>query len=86
MLVDGVHDAVDILLTQTVLGAILAKAFGRIHHKDTLTGGCTFLVQHDDASWDASTVEQIGRQTNDALDHTALNQVLADSALGIAPK
>jgi hypothetical protein len=86
MFVERVHDAVDVLLTQTVLGAIFTKALGRIHHEDALSGGCTFLVQHDDASWDASPVKQIGRQTNDGLDHATLDQVLADSTLGIAPE
>ncbi len=64
---EGVHDAVDVLLAEAVLGAVLAEALGGIDHEDAFAGGGVFLVEHDDAGGDAGAVEQVGRQADDAL-------------------
>jgi hypothetical protein len=52
-------------MAQTVLVAILHKAPAGIDHEDTGAARGIFLI---DAGGDAGTVEQVGGQTNDALD------------------
>src|SRR5690606_9435741 len=43
-----------------------------------------FLVEDEDAGGDAGAVEQIGGQTDDALENAGADEVLADGGLGVA--
>ena len=44
------------------------------------------LVQHQDAGGDAGAVEEVGRQSDDALDVALPDDALADRRLGAAPE
>ena len=81
---EGIDDAVDVLLAQAVLGAVLDEAAAGVDHEDTLAGMGVLLVQHQDAGGNAGAVEQIGRQADDALEDAGAHQLLADVGLGIA--
>ncbi len=81
---EGVHDAVNVLLAQTVLVAVLDEALAGINHKDALAGGSVFLVEHEDARRDARAVEQIGRQADDALQIAGADELFTDHRLGVA--
>ncbi|MNO68732.1 hypothetical protein D3C76_595710 [compost metagenome] len=85
----------DVLLAQPVLVAIFDKAFAGIDHKQPLlmvsqciegAGVGALFVDDDDAGRNTGAVEQVGRQTDDPLDIALLEQVLADTRLGIAAK
>ena len=84
LLVESSNDFIDIPLTQAVLIAILHEVMAGIDHKDTSTLIRIFLVNDNDASRDTGAIEQIGRQTNDALDIACFDQILTNSSLCIA--
>ncbi len=77
--VEGIDDLVDVLRTQTVLVAVLDEALGGINHEDALAGVGVFLVEHDDAGRDAGAIEEVGRQTDDALDGCPIRQFASGS-------
>ena len=83
-LVEGVYDPVDVHLSQAVLGPILHEAATGVDHKDALAGLGVHLVDDDDAGGDAGAIEQVGWQTDDALDVALPHQRAADVALGVA--
>ena len=76
----------DVLLTQTVLVAILDEALGGINHEHALARCCLLLIQHQDARRYARAIEQVSGQSDDGLDVTTLDDVTPDSCLGIATK
>ena len=84
LLVEDIHDLVDVLGAQAVLGAILHEAAAGVDHEDALARLGVLLVDHDDAGGDAGAVEQIGRQADDALDVALAHQGAADVGFGIA--
>lgn len=55
-----------------------------IDHKNALTLGCIGLVDDDNTGRDSSTIKQVGRQTDDALDITLIDDGLTDGGLCIA--
>lgn len=65
---EGVHDFVNVLLTEAVLRPVLLEALGGINHEDTFAGGGIFFVEHDDAGRDAGAVKEIGGQADDGLE------------------
>ena len=81
---EGVDDLVEVLLAEAVLRAVFLEALGRINHEDALAGGGVFLVEHQDAGGDARAVKEIGRQTDDRLQVTRADELLADDGLRIA--
>ena len=84
LLGEHVHDLVNVLLTQPVLGAVFHVAAAGVHHEDAFACMRVFFVDDDDAGRDAGAIEQIGRQADDAFDVTVADQVLANVGLGIA--
>ena len=82
--VEGIHDLVDVLGAEAVLVAVFHEALGGVDHEDALAGMGVFLVEHEDAGGDARAVKEIGRQADDALDVTALDDLPADRGLGTA--
>ena len=64
----GVHDQLDVLLAEAVLGAVFLEAFLGINHKDTLGTGRVLLVNDNDAGRDTGSVEKVCRQTDDSTD------------------
>ena len=83
---EGVHDFVDVLGAEPVLVAVFDERFGSVNHEYALAGRSGFLVEHDDAGRDTRAVKQIRRQTNDALDVAALDDIFADGGLSAAAK
>ena len=81
---EGVDDAVDVLLAQAVLVAVLDEALGGVDHEDALAGGGVLLVEHDDAGGDAGAVKEVRGQADDALEVAGADELLADDGLGIA--
>ncbi|MCY1423317.1 hypothetical protein D9M71_390260 [compost metagenome] len=65
---------------------MLDIAFGSVDHEHALTGGGVLLVQYQDAGRDAGTVEEVGRQADDALEDAGSHQLLPDDRLGVAPE
>ena len=49
-----------------------------IDHEDAFAPCRVFLVDYDDAGWDARTVEEIRGEADDALDDAALNEIPPD--------
>ena len=81
---EGVDDAVHVLLAQAVLVAVLDEALAGVDHEDAPARGGVLLVQHQDAGRNAGAVEQVGGQADDALEDAGAHQLLADHGLGIA--
>ena len=65
--VECVYDLVDVLLAQAILVAVLDEALGGVDHEHAFAGGGILLIEHQDAGGDASAVEEVGRQADDAL-------------------
>jgi len=84
LFVEDVDDAVNVLVAQAVLVAVLHEAFAGVDHEDASAGGGMLLVEHQDAGRDAGAIEQVGRQADDALDVAAADDILADGCLGVA--
>ena len=84
LLIECGNDFVDVPLAQAVLVAILYEVMAGIDHKNALTLGCIGLVDDDNTGRDAGTIKQVGRQTDDALDITLIDDGLADGGLCIA--
>src|SRR5258708_10311814 len=82
-LVEDVHDLVDVHAAQAVLRAVLHEAAARVDHEDALAGLSVLLVDDHDARGNAGTVEEIGGQTDDALDVALSHQGAADVGLGV---
>ena len=79
-----IDNALDVLLAQTVHVAVFDESRFGINHEDAFAVLTGFFVQNDDAGWDARTIEEIGRKPDDTLDITAVDDILAYLALGIA--
>ena len=58
----------------------------RIDHEDALARLGVLLVEHDDARGDASAVEEVRGQPDDALDVAAFNDLAPDARFGPAPE
>src|SRR5699024_8051873 len=82
----GVDDLAHISRTQTVLSAVLLKPLGGIDHKDARPASRFLLIDNDDASRNASSVEQVGWQSNDRLNQATPDQLFTDRGLGVATK
>jgi hypothetical protein len=76
LLVKGVDNPMDVLESQTILVAVLDKAFGGIDHEYTLASRGIFLVEHKNAGRDAAAVKQLGRQPDNALQVPGANKFL----------
>jgi hypothetical protein len=66
--VKRVDDAVDVLLAQAVLVAVLEEALAGVDHEHALAADRIFLVEHQDAGRYAGAVEEVGGQADDALE------------------
>src|SRR5439155_10785168 len=75
---ENVDDLVDVLLPQAILGTIPHEAAAGVDHENALAGLCAFFVHDHNAGWDASTIEQVRGQPNDALEVTLPHQGSAD--------
>ncbi len=75
--VEDIHDLADVLVAQAVLVAILHKALAGIDHEDAFARAGVFLVQHNDAGGDAGAKKQVGRQRDDALDISLIDDIAA---------
>lgn len=84
LLGEHIHDLMKVLLAQPVLGSVFHVAAAGVHHEDAFARLGILLVDDDDASWDTSAIEQVGRQADDAFDVAMADQVLANVGLGIA--
>ena len=76
--VEDIYDLAYVLCSQTVLVPVLHKVLAGIDHKDTLAAGGMLFVYDDDTRRDARTVEEVGRQPNDAFDISVTNKIAAD--------
>ena len=83
-LVEDIHDLVNILRAQAVLGTILHVARAGVDHEDALARLRILLVDDHDAGGDARAIKQIGWQTDDALDVALAHERAADVGFGIA--
>ena len=81
--IEDVDDPVDVLLAQAVLVAVLDEALGGVDHEHALAGRRVLLVEHQDASWNARAIEQVGGQADDAFqDPRNRHELPANRCLG----
>jgi hypothetical protein len=83
---EDIDDLVNVLGAEAVLGAILHKACAGIDHEDALAGVGALLVDDDDAGGDASAIEEVRGQADDALDVALADEIAPDIAFNIAPE
>ena len=76
----------NVSFAETILRAIFGEALGGVDHEDRFAPGCPFFVEQDNASRDARTVEEVGRQADDAFDEALLDEVTSNGRLGVATK
>ena len=81
---EDVHDLVDVLRAEAVLGAVLEEAPARIDHEDPGACGGVFLVDDHDAGRDARAVEEVGGQADDSLDESTPDEIPAYIGLLVA--
>ncbi len=84
LLVPHIDNALDVLLAQTVFVAVLHKSVLCINEEDTLTVDGVMFVQNKDASRYARTIEEVGRQADDALQVVTLHDVAAYGIFGVS--
>ena len=84
LLVEGVYNAVDVLLAEAVFVAVLDEVFGGVDHEDALAGLGVLFVEDNDASGDACAVKQVGGEADDTFQVARPNELLANDSLGIA--
>ena len=60
--VEHVHDLMQVLAAETVLGTVLHKAAARVDHEDAASSVSVLFIYNHDAGWDAHTIEQVRRQ------------------------
>ena len=82
----GIDDAVDVLLAQAVLVAILDKSLAGINHENTPASSGILLVEHQNTGRDAGAIEEVGWQADDPLENTGTDKLLTNDSLGIAPE
>src|SRR6185369_1409891 len=81
-----VNDAVDILRAKTVFVAVFDEALGGIDHENTLARIGVFFVKHDDAGGDSGAVKELRRESDNAFDVAALDDLAPNSSLRSAAK
>ena len=65
----------DVLLAEAVLVTVLDEALGGVDHEDALAGVSVLLVENDDAGRNASAVEQVRGQADDAFEDSRSGRV-----------
>ena len=78
---DGLYDAVDVLVIEKVLVALLAKLVRSIHEEHGIVA-LRPLTQDDDAGGDAHPKEEVGGELNDGVYQILLQQVVTNLLLG----
>ena len=79
----SIYNTTDVLLTQPVLGAVFHETVFGINHVDTLRRSRLRFVDDDQTRRDTCSEEDIARQTDDAGDDMALDEIPADVRFGI---
>ena len=74
----SISNTLDVLLAEAVFRAIFVEAIFCVNHKDAFRVVLIWFIQDDDASRNASSVEEVCRKTDDAFDHVALDEALAE--------
>ena len=82
--IPSIHNALDVLLAQTVLCTIFFEAILCINKEDSLAAILVLFVYDDDGSWNACAKENVWRQSYDTLDIMLLDYMLADVVFCIA--
>src|SRR6516164_2793615 len=84
LIVEGIHDLMDVLLPKTILIAVLQEALACINHENAFACGSILLVQHHNARRNASSIKEVRRKTDDALDVSSSNDFPSDIRFDIA--
>ena len=63
-----IHDLVNVLSAQAVLGAVLHEATARVDHEDALASVRVLLVDDHDAGRDTGAIKEVGGEADDALE------------------
>jgi hypothetical protein len=77
---------VDVHGAEAVFVAIFHETGAGVDQEDAFAGVGVLLVDDDDAGGDASAIEEVDGQADDAFDVAFANECAADGGLGIAPK
>src|SRR5665213_86767 len=83
---ENVHDFVNVLGTQTVLGTVLHEAAIGIDHEYALARRGALLIDNDKTSGDTRAVEEVRRQAGDDFDVTLAHECTTNDGFGPAPK
>lgn len=83
LLVECGYDFVNIPLAQAVLVSVFDIVMACIDHENALTVIGIGFVNNDNTSRNSRTVKEVGRQADNALDITLVDNMLAYGCLGI---
>ena len=86
LLVEDIHNFVNILGAQAVLVAVLEEVLAGVNHEDAGASVGILLVNDQNAGGDAGAVEEIGGQADDSLDHALPDELSTDIRLSVAAK
>ena len=86
LVVKGIYNFMQILLSQSVLVTILDIAFTRIYHKDTFTALCILFIYHNNTGRNTCTIKQVSRQAYNAFYPFTLQYVLTNICFCISSK
>ena len=76
----------NVLRAKSIFIAVFHKTFAGIDHKDGSTGFGFGFVDHNNAGGNTGTIEQVGRQSDNAFDITLMNNLATDFCFGISPE
>lgn len=84
LLVEHIHDLVNVLRAEPVLVTVLDEACAAINHEDASTRVGVLLVNNDDAGGNSRAIKQVWRQADDAFNQAVFDEILADLTFLVA--
>src|ERR1019366_7395184 len=83
---EDIHDLVNVLCAEPILGAVLHESLACVDHEDALAGVGVLLVNNDNTGGNTGAVKEIGGQSYDSLDVPLTHESPANVGFGVAPE